>query len=170
MAWNSWIQWHPQMKNIKVHNVQSQSWLNIWRGKASFSMLIAFCISGKKGMTDRKSGMTSTTPNSKNYLQTSMQLTVVLSCASKTQMSGWTGIVLAATEFCDFLCARYYVAAPNLHSKCDSFSTSFGVRHRLICIKGWIFIACYNKVCDELLCLYRRAFPSSCVHREPLIH
>ena len=40
-----------------------------------------------------------------------------------------SGIVLSATEFLDFLCARYNVSPLNLQSFCDRFGAAFGVTH-----------------------------------------
>ena len=46
-----------------------------------------------------------------------------------------TGKVLAATEFCDFLCARYNVTPPQPPEICGGCVTSFNVGHTLSCRK-----------------------------------
>ena len=55
-----------------------------------------------------------------------------------------SGTVLSATEFRDFLCARYNVAPVNLQSHCDGCVTEFGVTHALSCIIGGPVIARQN--------------------------
>ena len=63
-----------------------------------------------------------------------------------------TGTVLAATEFCGLLCARYNVTPPpNLQSKLYGCVTSCGVHTALIYSKGYLVIAHHNELCDKLL-------------------
>ena len=83
-----------------------------------------------------------------------------------------TGTVLVATEFCDLLCTCYYStpSPPKLQSKCDSCVTSLNVRHTLRYRKVGLVIARQNKVCDKILYLNRRAFPSAAVRNKTLIH
>ena len=42
-----------------------------------------------------------------------------------------SGTVMSATEFRNFLCARYNVSSLNLLSHCDRCGTAFGVTHTL---------------------------------------
>ena len=42
-----------------------------------------------------------------------------------------SGTVLSATEFCDFLCARYNFTPLNLQIHCDGCGTTFELRHSL---------------------------------------
>ena len=81
-----------------------------------------------------------------------------------------SGTVLSATEFQDFLCARYKISPLNLQSHCDGFCTAFEVTHALSCSIGGLVIACHKKICDELIYLSQRAFTSASVCAEPLIH
>ena len=81
-----------------------------------------------------------------------------------------SGTVLFATEFWDFLCARYNLSPVNLQSHCDGCGTAFGVTHTLICIIGGLFIARHNEIRDEILYLSQRAFTSASVSVKPLIH
>ena len=76
--------------------------------------------------------------------------------------------VLPATEFCDILCTRYNVTPINLQRHCNRCGATFKVRHALISRKVGLVIARQNKLCDELLCLARRAFTSASVHTGPL--
>ena len=62
-----------------------------------------------------------------------------------------SGTVLSATEFRDFLCARYNVSPVNLQSHCDGCGTAFVVKNALILIIGVLVIARHNKICNELL-------------------
>ena len=65
-----------------------------------------------------------------------------------------TGTVLAATDICGFLCARYDVTPPpNLQNKYDGFSWYFSVSHVLSCSCGGLVVTCHNEVYDDLLCL-----------------
>ena len=77
---------------------------------------------------------------------------------------------MSATEFWDFLCARYNVTPLNIHSHCDRCGTAFKVTHIIICSKGGLVIAHHNGVRDELLYLDRRDFTPASVCAEPLIH
>ena len=52
-----------------------------------------------------------------------------------------SGTVLSATEFRDFLCARYNVSLLNLLRYCDGCGKAFGVTHILRCITGRLVIA-----------------------------
>ena len=70
----------------------------------------------------------------------------------------------------DILCARYNVSPLNLQSHFDGSGTSFGVTHALICSIVGLVIARHNEICDKNLYLSRRAFTSSSVRAEPLIH
>ena len=65
----------------------------------------------------------------------------------------FSGTVLSATEFRDFLCARYNISPLNLQSHCDGCGTVFGVTHTLRCSTGGLVIERYNKIRDELLYL-----------------
>ena len=62
-----------------------------------------------------------------------------------------TGIVLAATEFCGFLCAYYDVTPTNLPIKHDGCSSYFSVSHIISCSNGGLVIVLHKKVHDELL-------------------
>ena len=81
-----------------------------------------------------------------------------------------SGTELSATDFWDFLCARYNVSPVNLQSHYAGCGTAFGVTHALSCIIGGLVIARHNKIRDELLYLSRRDFTSASVRAEPLIH
>ena len=81
-----------------------------------------------------------------------------------------SGTVLSATEFWDFLCARYNVSILNLQSHCNGCVTAFGVTHVPSCSIGNLVIACHNEIHDELLYLSRRAFTSASVRAKTLIH
>ena len=81
-----------------------------------------------------------------------------------------SGTVLDATEFWDFLCARYNVSPLNLQSHYDGCGIVFRLMHALTCSTGILFIAHHNKIRDKLLYLYRRAFTSASVRAKPLIH
>ena len=81
-----------------------------------------------------------------------------------------SGTVLSATEFRDFLCARYNVSPVNLQSHCDGCGTAFVVTHALRSSIGGLVITRHNKICDKFLYLYQRAFTSAYVRTEPLIH
>ena len=81
-----------------------------------------------------------------------------------------SGTVLSDMEFRDFLCTGYNVSPLNLQSNYNLCDTVFGVTHALICRTGSIVITCHNKICDGLLYLSQRAFTSSYVCAEPLIH
>ena len=86
-------------------------------------------------------------------------------CSKKTvswlTVRGTTVIdaALAATEFCDFLCAPYDVTPPNLQQKYNIFYNSFSVHHGLNCSRVGLIIARHNEVHDEILYLSRRALP-----------
>ena len=80
-----------------------------------------------------------------------------------------TGTVLAATEFCEFLFARYDVTPHNL-KKCHGCNQSLYIHHILSCSKGGLIMPCHNKVRDNILYLAWQAFPYNCIHGEPLIH
>ena len=80
------------------------------------------------------------------------------------------GTLLAATEFCDLVCACYDVTPHNLQSKCDGCDTSFDVRHILICSKVDLVIARHNKIHGGILYLARRALSSASECGKPLIH
>ena len=81
-----------------------------------------------------------------------------------------SGTVSSATEFWYFLCARYNVYTLNLRIHCDGCGTTFMVSHVFICSTGVLVILCHNKIYDELLYLYRRAFTPASVRAGPLIH
>ena len=78
--------------------------------------------------------------------------------------------VLLATEFCDFLFARYNVTPPNLQSNWNGCGTSFNVNHTLRFWKGGLVIAPHNKMRDEILYLARRSINSAALHTKTLIH
>ena len=77
--------------------------------------------------------------------------------------------VLYATEF-QFFCTHYNVSPVNLQSRCNGCGTSFGLTHILSCRICVLVLACHNKIHDELLYLYRRAFTSESICAETLIH
>ena len=79
------------------------------------------------------------------------------------------GTVFSATEFRDFLCARYNVTPLNLQIHCNWCGTSFKVRHALICSKGGLVIEVRNEVHGRLLSLTWRSITSASVRAEPLI-
>ena len=56
-----------------------------------------------------------------------------------------SGTVLSATEFRDFLCARYSVYPLNLQSHCNGCGTEFGVTHKLRYSICGLVIVCHNK-------------------------
>ena len=64
-----------------------------------------------------------------------------------------TGTVLAATEFRDFLCARYDFTPPNLQNECYRCSLSFFVSHGLSCSNEALVIARPDEVRYEILYL-----------------
>ena len=78
-----------------------------------------------------------------------------------------TDIVLAATEFSDFLCPSYDFTPPNLKKKRQLRSV---LLHGISCSDRGLIITRHKKVHDELLCLAWRAFPYQCVRGKPLIH
>ena len=78
--------------------------------------------------------------------------------------------ILSATEFQDFLCARYKISLLNLQKHCDGCGTAFGATHTLICSIEDLVIAHYKEIRDELLYLSWRAFTSESVRAELLIH
>ena len=79
-------------------------------------------------------------------------------------------IVLSATEFRYFFCARYNVSPLNFQSHCNRRGTAFGVKNALVCSTDSLVIACHNKIRDKLFYLSRRAFTSASVCAKPLIH
>ena len=83
-----------------------------------------------------------------------------------------SGTVLSDTKFRDFLCARYNVSSLNLQSHCDGCGTLFRVRvmQEPNYNVGGLVIACHKKIRDKLLYLPERAFTSTSVRAEPLIH
>ena len=81
-----------------------------------------------------------------------------------------TSTVLGAMKFLDFLCRRYDFTPPNLQIKYDGCSSSFSVRHILICSNGGLLIARNNKLREEILYLSKCALPFSCIRGKPLIH
>ena len=87
-------------------------------------------------------------------------------------ISGTTvsGTVLCASEFWDFLCARYKLPPLNLQIHSGGCGTAFGVTHALSWSMDGLFIARHNKICDKILYLSRRAFTSAFVRSKPLIY
>ena len=81
-----------------------------------------------------------------------------------------SGTVLSATELWYFLCALYNVSTLNLQRHCYGCGTSFRVTHTLSCSTGGLVIAHHNKIRDKLLYLSLRAFTSSSILAEPIIH
>ena len=81
-----------------------------------------------------------------------------------------SGPLLYATEFQDFLFARYNISPLNLQSHCNGCGTAFGVTRAIICSIGGLVIARHNEIRDKLFYLSRHAFTSESVHTEPLIH
>ena len=81
----------------------------------------------------------------------------------------FSGTVFSATEFWDFLCARYNVYPLKIQSHCNGCGTVFGVTHALRCSTGGLIIAHHNKIREKLFYLSRRAFTSEYVCTKPLI-
>ena len=81
-----------------------------------------------------------------------------------------SGTVLYATEFQDFLYARYNVSPLNLQSHCDGCGTAFGLTHIFSCSTGGLVIMRQNEIIDENIYLSRHAFTSAYVRSKPLIH
>ena len=81
-----------------------------------------------------------------------------------------SGTVLSATEFRDFLCARYNVSSLNLQIHCGGCGTAFGLTLTLSCITGCLVIARHNEIRVKLFYLSQRSFNSASVCAEDLIH
>ena len=81
-----------------------------------------------------------------------------------------SGTLLSATEFRNFLCARYNVSPLNLQSYCFGYDTAFGLMHTLIFITCGLVITRHNKTRDKLQYLSQCAFTSVSVRAEHLIH
>ena len=67
-------------------------------------------------------------------------------------------------------CASHNFSPVNLHSHFDGCGTEFGVTHALSCIIGNLVIVHHNKIRDEIIYLYGRAFTSASIRVKPLIH
>ena len=66
--------------------------------------------------------------------------------------------VLSATEFRDYLCARYNVSPLNFQRHCDGYSTVFVVMNTLRCSIDGLVITHHNEICDKIIYLSQRAF------------
>ena len=105
------------------------------------------------------------------YLELS-QIKILFSTVAWLSVQGTSvsGTVLSATEFRDFLCARYNVSPLNLRIHCDGCGTAFVVMHALSCSIGGLLIVYHKKIRDKLLYLFWHSFTSSYVQSKPLIH
>ena len=104
---------------------------------------------GRKAWSEKKSEMTPTRPNSREYSRTLKKLTAVFLLAKK--IGSWpavwgntvAGTVLVAMELCDF-CARILILPPPNLKKYDSCSSSFSVHPGIRCRNGGLVIARHN--------------------------
>ena len=79
------------------------------------------------------------------------------------------GTDLGAQEWRDTLVLRYDLDPPDFTKCCYSCNTKFTIFHVLVCKRGDLFTARYNKVQDGVADLANKAFPPSYVHDDPLI-
>ena len=81
-----------------------------------------------------------------------------------------TGTVLAATEFCDFLCTSYDGTLPPNLQKFYGLYLSFSVCNILSCCSRDFYIAYHRKCCCKFLQFAVQAFSYTCICSEPIIH
>ena len=81
-----------------------------------------------------------------------------------------TSTVLAATEFLDFLCARYDVILPKLQENVTAYLCPYTYTTDLSEETGGLVISCHKKVRDKLIYLAQQDFTPTWVRGKILIH